>query len=61
MHYLRTLAGELGVGSIVRLVAGPDDFTMHSLVSCADVCVNLRHLSTETSSLSLIEQMHFGY
>jgi glycosyltransferase involved in cell wall biosynthesis len=59
LAYLRGLARELGAEGVVRFVVEPDDVTMQSLISLADVAVNLRHPSTESASGSLIEQLYF--
>ena len=60
LAYLRGLARDLGLGESVRFVAEPDDRTMHSLISAADVAINLRYPSTESGSASLVEQLYFG-
>ena len=52
-------AETLGVANRVRFVTDADDWTLHSYLSCADLCVNLRYPSTESSSATLVEQLHF--
>jgi len=59
IEHLRSLSRELGLEDTTRFVVDPDDRTMQSLVSLADVAVNLRHPSTESASGSLIEQIYF--
>lgn len=57
---LRRLAERLGLGGRFRLTGFVDDHTLHSYVAAADVCVNLRYPSFESSSGSLVEQLWFG-
>ena len=57
--YMRQLANELGVEDGVRFVIEPDDRTMHSILSAADIAINLRYPSTESGSASLVEQLYF--
>lgn len=57
---LQALAESKGVGNVVRFVSQADDWLMQSYLQQADICVNLRYPSTESSSASLVEQLHFG-
>ena len=58
--HLRGLAKDLGIEQGVRFVVEPDDRKMHSLISAADIAVNLRYPSIESGSASLVEQLYFG-
>ncbi|MBS1212818.1 MAG: glycosyl transferase group 1 [Proteobacteria bacterium] len=58
--YLRNLASKHGLSERVRLTGYIDDHTMHSYLHHADICLNLRYPSIESSSGSLVEQLYFG-
>ncbi len=58
--HLRGLAKDLGIEQGVRFVVEPDDRKMHSLISAADIAINLRYPSIESGSASLVEQLYFG-
>lgn len=57
---LQNLALDQGLSERVRFVIQPHDRLMHSYISAADICVNLRNPSTESGSAALVEQLHFG-
>lgn len=57
---MRSRAEAAGIGSIVNFTGWVDDDEMYRQIASADVAVNLRYPSMESSSLSLIEQMYFG-
>ncbi len=50
----------LGLQEQVRFTGFIDDHTLHSYVQAADICLNLRFPSIESSSGSLVEQLYFG-
>jgi len=51
---------DLGLESRVRFVTVADDHAMQSYLAAADICVNLRYPSTESSSATLVEQLYHG-
>ena len=59
VDYLKDLAKAQGVSDLVRFAGYLDDHTMHSYLATADIGLNLRYPSIESSSGSLIEQLYF--
>jgi len=57
---LARLATDLGIADSVRITGRVDDATMYGWIAAADIAVNLRYPSMESSSLSLVEQMYLG-
>ena len=57
---LRRVIRQCDLGDIVRLVAGPDDATLHRLIGEADVLVNLRYPHLGECSASLQEALFHG-
>lgn len=47
-----------GLTERVRFVSQADDWLLQSYLQAADICVNLRYPSTESSSGSLVEQLY---
>lgn len=60
MEHLQNLVRRLGLDDTVQFTGYVDDRTMHSYLTHADICLNLRFPSIESSSGSLIEQLYFG-
>lgn len=60
MAELTRQVSEAGLGANVRFVSEADDRLLHSYIEAADICVNLRYPSTESGSMSLVEQLHHG-
>jgi len=60
MAELTCQVSEAGLGASVRFVSEADDRLLHSYIEAADICVNLRYPSTESGSMSLVEQLHHG-
>jgi len=57
---LRAQVRELQMSEQVEFVTQADDLMLQSYLAAADICVNLRYPSTESSSASLVEQMYHG-
>lgn len=59
VQYLQRLISKYHLNDIVRFTGFLDDYTLHSYIKNADICINLRFPSTESGSGSLIEQLYF--
>jgi glycosyltransferase involved in cell wall biosynthesis len=57
---LRDLARQGGLERVVRLAGYVSDQVLESYLAHADVCVNLRHPTTEGASASALEEMMHG-
>lgn len=57
---LQALARDAGIADRVTFTRFVDDATMYGWIKAADICVNLRYPSIESSSLTLVEQLFFG-
>ncbi len=59
VQYLKNFISTHHLDDIVRFTGFLDDYTLHSYIKNADICINLRFPSTESCSGSLIEQLYF--
>lgn len=62
-EYIASLRGQVdrhGLRDVVEFTGWVEDSEMYAWLAAADVAVNLRYPSMESSSLSLVEQMYFG-
>lgn len=60
LESLARLAEDLGIAGSVKITGRVDDRVMYGWISSAEIAVNLRYPSMESSSLSLVEQMSMG-
>jgi glycosyltransferase involved in cell wall biosynthesis len=58
--HLQDVARQWGMLENIRFTGFIDDHTLHSYIAQADICLNLRYPSIESSSGSLVEQLYFG-